>query len=155
MNYSKVQKDALAQLVKHPEGVTNCICGAGYVGIVIDGVVGYVVPEDTNWIDLERIEKVMNLKSLSLPLMSQDNKLEPTENLVDKGDTIVREFRKQWPERDKVVYIQEKLLKNFDLPTYYQDINRPKGIIAITEMTQLDGEVLVGFVIPYKINRDN
>lgn len=155
MNYSKVQKDALARLVKTPDGVTHCICGDGYVGIVIDGVVGYVVPEDTNWIDLERIEKVMNLRSLGLPLMSQDNKLEPTENLVDKGDTIMREFRKQWPESDNVVYIQEKLLKNFDLPTYYQDINRPKGIIAITERTQLEGEVLVGFVLPCIINRDN
>lgn len=154
MKYAQAQKDALARLVKHPNGVANCICPDDKVGIIIDDVVGYIIPEDANWIDLERVERVVNLRNLGLPIMSADNKLEPTENLVDKGDTIVREFRKAYPMADKPVYIQEKLLKNFEFPTFYQDINRPKAPVAITEMTQLEGEVLVGFVLPFNINRD-
>lgn len=94
MKYAQAQKDALALLVKHPKAVSNCICSVGKVGIIIDDVVGYVIPKDANWIDLERVERVLNLRNLGLPLMSAENKLEPTENLVDKGDTIVREFRK-------------------------------------------------------------
>lgn len=153
MKYAQAQKDALARLVKHPSTVANCICPDDKVGIIIDGVVGYLIPEDANWIDLERIERVVNLRNLGLPLMSAENKLEPTENLVDKGDTIVREFRKAYPTGTPV-YIQEKLLKNFEFPTFYQDINKPKCPVAITEMTELEGEVLVGFVLPFNINRD-
>lgn len=153
MKYAQAQKDALARLVKHPSTVANCICPDDKVGIIIDGVVGYIIPWDANWIDLERVERVVNLRNLGLPLMSAENKLEPTENLVDKGDTIVREFRKAYPTGTPV-YIQEKLLKNFEFPTFYQDAERTKGIIAITEMTQLEGEVLVGFVLPFNINRD-
>ena len=154
MKYAQAQKDALALLVKHPKAVSNCICPDDKVGIIIDGVVGYVVPEDANWLDLERVERVVNLRNLGLPLMSAENKLEPTENLVDKGDTIVREFRKAYPPAAAPVYIQEKLLKNFEFPTFYQDINKPKCPVAITEMTELEGEVLVGFVLPLNINRD-
>ena len=154
MKYAQAQKDALTLLVKHPKAVTNCICPDDKVGIIIDGVVGYVIPEDANWLDLERVERVVNLRNLGLPLMSAENKLEPTENLVDKGDTIVREFRKAYPPAAAPVYIQEKLLKNFEFPTFYQDINKPKCPVAITEMTQLEGEVLVGFVLPFNINRD-
>ena len=153
MKYAQAQKDALARLVKHPRSVANCICPDDKVGIILDGVVGYIIPMDANWIDLERVERVVNLRNLGLPLMSAENKLEPTENLVDKGDTIVREFRKAYPTGTPV-YIQEKLLKNFEFPTFYQDAERTKGIIAITEMTQLEGEVLVGFVLPFNINRD-
>ena len=153
MKYAQAQKDALALLVKHPKAVTNCICPDDKVGIIIDGVVGYVIPGDANWLDLERVERVVNLRNLGLPLMSAENKLEPTENLVDKGDTIVREFRKAY-QTGTPVYIQEKLLKNFEFPTFYQDINRPKSPVAITEMPELEGEVLVGFVLPFNINRD-
>ena len=153
MKYAQAQKDALARLVKHPRGVANCICPDDKVGIILDGVVGYIIPEDANWIDLERVERVVNIRNLGLPLMSAENKLEPTENLVDKGDTIVREFRKAYPTGTPV-YIQEKLLKNFEFPTFYQDINKPKCPVAITEMTELEGEVLVGFVLPFNINRD-
>ena len=153
MKYAQAQKDALARLVKHPSAVANCICPDDKVGIIIDDVVGYIIPWDANWIDLERVERVVNLRNLGLPLMSADNKLEPTENLVDKGDTIVREFRKAY-QTGTPVYIQEKLLKNFEFPTFYQDINRPKSPVAITEMTELEGEVLVGFVLPFNINRD-
>lgn len=153
MKYAQAQKDALARLVKHPRSVANCICPDDKVGIILDGVVGYIIPMDANWIDLERVERVVNLRNLGLPLMSAENKLEPTENLVDKGDTIVREFRKAYPTGTPV-YIQEKLLKNFEFPTFYQDINKPKCPVAITEMNELEGEVLVGFVLPFNINRD-
>jgi len=52
------------------------------------------------------------------------------------------------------VFVQEKWLKNFDMPTLYQAIDKPVGIISITETTQLEGEQLVGFVMPYRFKEN-
>lgn len=155
MKYSQAQKDTLAALVKAPSRVTNCITGVNKVGVILDGLVGYVIPDDLNWIDLERVERVVNIRALGLPLTEAENKLEPTENLVDRGDALVREFRKNRRIYGSPVYIQEKLLKNFELPTFYQDITKPEGPVVITETTQLEGEIVVGFVMPYRLNREN
>lgn len=54
----------------------------------------------------------------------------------------------------KRVFVQEKWLKNFDMPTLYQAIDKPVGIISITETTQLEGEQLVGFVMPYRFKEN-
>ena len=48
MKYAQAQKDALARLVKRPRSVTNCICPDDKVGIILDGVVGYIIPMDAN-----------------------------------------------------------------------------------------------------------
>lgn len=52
------------------------------------------------------------------------------------------------------MFVQEKYLKNFDMPTLYQAIDKPVGIISITETTQLEGEHLVGFVMPYRLTEN-
>lgn len=151
MKYAQAQKEVLAQLIKAPSVVINCITGDARVALCPDSGHGYIFPEDVNWIDLERIEKTVNLRALRLPIMSAENKLEPTEHLREKDGILAREFKKQWHAGGfESVYIQEKYLKNFDFPTLYQDINSPKSIIAITETVPIEGEVLVGFVLPVK-----
>ena len=52
------------------------------------------------------------------------------------------------------MFVQEKWLKNFDSPTLYQNVDKPRGIISITEVSQLEGEQLVGFVMPYRLKEN-
>lgn len=155
MNYAKAQKDVLTQLIKNSKAAINCLTPENKVILIVNGVLGFVFPEDLNWIDVDRIEAVCNLQNLPLPLMDARNKLEPTENLIDNGGVLAREFKKIWHDGEaKSVYIQEQYLKNFDSPTFYQNLDNQKGLIAITEFSELEGEILVGFVIPYNRKED-
>ena len=151
MNYAKAQKDVLTLLTKTPKAVMHCVIPGGRVGFAVDGVLGFIFPEDANWIDCEKVEASISLSSLHLPSGSASEVLTPTENLIDRDGIIAREFHKQGAIGEcKRVFVQEKWLKNFDMPTLYQAIDKPVGIISITETTQLEGEQLVGFVMPYR-----
>lgn len=155
MNYAKAQKDVLTQLIKNSKAVINCLTPENKVILIVNGVLGFAFPEDLNWIDVDRIEAVCSLQNLHLPLMDARNKLEPTENLIDNGSVLAREFKKIWHDGGaKSIYIQEQYLKNFDSPTFYQNLDNQKGLIAITELSELEGETLVGFVMPYKKKED-
>lgn len=157
MKYAAAQKEILTQLTKNPQAVINCLTGDSRVALCPDSAHGYIFPEDVNWIDLERIEKTVNLRALGLPIKSAGNKLEPTEHLRDRGGILAREFKKQWYDgQAESVYIQEKYLKHFDFPTLYQAIESTKSIIAITENLPIEGEgeVLVGFVLPMKADTE-
>lgn len=155
MNYAKAQKDVLTRLTKVPDAVAHCIFPDRRVGFIVDDVLGFVFPEDTNWIDCEKVEASISLSSLHLPSGSASEVLTPTENLIDRDGIIAREFHKQGAIGEcKRVFVQEKWLKNFDMPTLYQAIDKPVGIISITETTQLEGEQLVGFVMPYRFKEN-
>lgn len=150
MNYAKAQKDVLTSLLKNPKTVINCYPPDDRVIFIVDGTHAFVFPEDINWIDAERIEASCSLPNMRLPVMSAENKLEPTENLIDDYGVLARQFIKMGHTAGvKSIYIQEQFLKNFESPIFYQEIDKPKGVVAITEITQLEGEVLVGFVMPY------
>lgn len=155
MKYAKAQKDVLTLLTKTPKAVMHCVIPDGRVGFAVDGVLGFIFPEDANWIDCEKVEASISLSSLHLPLGSASEVLTPTENLIDRDGIIAREFHKQGAIGEcKRVFVQEKWLKNFDMPTLYQAIDKPVGIISITETTQLEGEQLVGFVMPYRFKEN-
>lgn len=155
MKYAKAQKDVLTLLTKTPKAVMHCVIPNGRVGFAVDGVLGFIFPEDANWIDCEKVEASISLSSLHLPSGSASEVLTPTENLIDRDGIIAREFHKQGAIGEgKRVFVQEKWLKNFDMPTLYQAIDKPVGIISITETTQLEGEQLVGFVMPYRFKEN-
>ncbi len=155
MKYAKAQKDVLTLLTKTPKAVMHCVIPDGRVGFAVDGVLGFIFPEDANWIDCEKVEASISLSSLHLPSGSASEVLTPTENLIDRDGIIAREFHKQGAIGEcKRVFVQEKWLKNFDMPTLYQAIDKPVGIISITETTQLEGEQLVGFVMPYRFKEN-
>ena len=155
MKYAKAQKDGLTLLTKTPKAVMHCVIPDGRVGFAVDGVLGFIFPEDANWIDCEKVEASISLSSLHLPSGSASEVLTPTENLIDRDGIIAREFHKQGAIGEcKRVFVQEKWLKNFDMPTLYQAIDKPVGIISITETTQLEGEQLVGFVMPYRFKEN-
>ena len=155
MNYAKAQKDVLTLLTKTPKAVMHCVIPGGRVGFAVDGVLGFIFPEDANWIDCEKVEASISLSSLHLPSGSASEVLTPTENLIDRDGIIAREFKKgRYNGEYKSVFVQEKYLKNFDMPTLYQAIDKPVGIISITETTQLEGEHLVGFVLPCRLTEN-
>ena len=155
MNYAKAQKDVLAKLVKNSKAVINCITGGATACLIVDGVAGYIFPEDANWLDVEKIEATTNISALRLPLCVSDEILTPTENLIDKGGYLAREYKKErYNGSVESVYIQEQFVKNFDAPTFYQALDKPRSIIAIRETTQLEGERLVGFVMPFHLKED-
>ena len=155
MKYAKAQKDVLTLLTKTPKAVMHCVIPGGRVGFAVDGVLGFIFPEDANWIDCEKVEASISLSSLHLPSGSASEVLTPTENLIDRDGIIAREFKKgRYNGEYKSVFVQEKYLKNFDMPTLYQAIEKPVGIISITETTQLEGEHLVGFVLPYRLTEN-
>lgn len=155
MKYAKAQKDVLTLLMKVPDAVAHCIFPDGRVGFIVDAVLGFVFPEDTNWIDCDKILASVGLASLHLPSGSASEVLLPTENLIDRDGVIAREFHKQGAIGEcKRVFVQEKWLKNFDSPTLYQNVDKPRGIISITEVSQLEGEQLVGFVMPYRFKEN-
>ena len=155
MKYAKAQKDVLTLLTKTPKAVMHCVIPDGRVGFAVDGVLGFIFPEDANWIDCEKVEASISLSSLHLPSGSASEVLTPTENLIDRDGIIAREFHKQGAIGEcKRVFVQGKWLKNFDMPTLYQAIDKPVGIISITETTQLEGEQLVGFVMPYRFKEN-
>lgn len=155
MNYAKAQKDVLTQLIKNSKAVINCVTPENKVILIVNGALGFVFPSDLNWIDVDRIEAIRSLQNLKLPLTDAKNKLEPTENLIDNGSVLAREFKKGRHDGEaKSIYIQEKYLKNFDSPTFYQDISCAKSLVAITEHSELEGEILVGFVMPYMRKED-
>lgn len=149
MNYAKAQKDVLTMLTKYPKSIIHCLTPDDRVVFMIEGTHGFVFPSDANWIDVDRIEASCSLTNMHLPVMCAENRLEPTENLIDCG-VLARQFVKVGITAGvKSIYIQEQCLKNFESPIFYQEIDKPKGVIAVTEITQLEGEVLVGFVMPY------
>lgn len=151
MNYAKAQKDVLTNLLRNSKSVINCLAPDDRVIFIVDGTHAFVFPEDINWIDAERIEASCSHTNMHLPVMSAENRLEPTENLIDDYGVLARQFVKVGITAGvKSIYIQEQFLKNFESPIFYQDIDKPKGVIAVTEITQLEGEVLVGFVVPYQ-----
>ena len=120
MNYAKAQKDVLTLLTKTPKAVMHCVIPGGRVGFAVDGVLGFIFPEDANWIDCEKVEASISLSSLHLPSGSASEVLTPTENLIDRDGIIAREFHKQGAIGEcKRVFVQEKWLKNFDMPTLY------------------------------------
>ena len=84
MNYAKAQKDVLTRLTKVPDAVAHCIFPDRRVGFIVDDVLGFVFPEDTNWIDCDKILASVGLASLHLPSGSASEVLLPTENLIDR-----------------------------------------------------------------------
>lgn len=153
MNYAKAQKDVLASLVKHPTSIQVVDRPDEKVGLLCGPAVCYIFPDDTNWIDTEKIAGHISLSSLPLPLCTADNKLEKTDTLIDRHGELIREFKRTvYPY--EAVYIKEAYLKNFDEPILFQDCSKPKGLIVVDEISELEGETTVGYVMPYLINED-
>ena len=56
---------------------------------------------------------------------------------------------------DCPVFIDTKLLANFDNPTLYQGRYAPVGVVTIAEYDRImDKEVIVGLVFPCRIDND-
>lgn len=141
MNYKRAQKEVLAALL-NADPVTESVAPGG-------GVMGYVFPSDVNRIDLEKIETHLAWSALHLEdAMWKANRVEITDDLLDKRGTLLRVLRRI--SDGERVYIPEAMLKNFENPTAYQ--GQKLGPVVLTEDDDLEGEHIVGFIMPYKVN---
>lgn len=148
MNYKRAQKEVLSALL-NADPVTESVVPGGGVLLTIGGVMGYVFPDDVNRIDLEKVDTHLAWSALHFSdALYVENKVEFTDDLLDKRGTILRKLRRVVD--GEAIYVQESMLKNFDNPTVYQ-LNRLSPVV-LTEDDDLEGEHIVGFVMPYKVN---
>lgn len=148
MNYKRAQKEVLTALL-NADPVTETVAPGGTVLLTLGGVMGYVFPSDVNRIDLEKVDTHLAWSALHLDeALLNANLVEFTDDLLDKRGTILRKLRRIVD--GEPVYVQEAMLKNFDNPTAYQ-LHRLSPVV-LTEDDDIEGEHIVGFVMPYKVN---
>lgn len=149
MNYSRAQRQIIAGLLKNSHSVIYATGTENKEVFIIGSALGYIFPRDLNWIDTGKLEVTCPFSNLKLPAMTSQNRLMPTDRLRDSDGIIAREFIKTKETGEcESVYIQEQYLKNFDEPVFYQELNNPKGTVLITEMDNIEGEIMTGFVAP-------
>ena len=158
MKLLNAQKEILTALNKNPKSVHVLDHGPdGNPVVIVHGCLGYVIPEDELWIDLEKVEHhsiytdFVRVRELPENQLTVTNKLEQTElgllRLAEHTDDIFGEHDDVW--------LQDGLLKNFTLPNLYQEKGKPKGLILITENTTAKGEHIVGIMLPVSHNKED
>ena len=119
--------------------------------VIPQGVVGYVLNNDDMRVDLIGAQ-VTQLFENELSGLEEKTELKPTD--VYRIGGKVQKFLYGGNE-DCPVFIDTKLLANFDNPTLYQGRYAPVGVVTIAEYDRIvDKEVIVGLVCPCRIDND-
>lgn len=113
--------------------------------------VGYVLSNDDMRVDLIGAQ-ITQLFENELSGLEEKTELKPTD--VYRIGGKVQKFLYGGNE-DCPVFIDTKLLANFDNPTLYQGRYAPVGVVTIAEYDRImDKEVIVGLVCPCRIDND-
>ena len=119
--------------------------------VIPQGDVGYVLNNDDMRVDLIGAQ-VTQLFENELSGLEEKTELNPTD--VYRIGGKVQKFLYGGNE-DCPVFIDTKLLANFDNPTLYQGRYAPVGVVTIAEYDRIvDKEVIVGLVCPCRIDND-
>lgn len=119
--------------------------------VIPQGDVGYVLNNDDMRVDLIGAQ-VTQLFENELSGLEEKTELKPTD--VYRIGGKVQKFLYGGNE-DCPVFIDTKLLANFDNPTLYQGRYAPVGVVTIAEYDRIvDKEVIVGLVCPCRIDND-
>lgn len=119
--------------------------------VIPQGEVGYVLSNDDMRVDLIG-SQITQLFENELSGLEEKTELKPTD--VYRIGGKVRKFLYGGNE-DCPVFIDTKLLANFDNPTLYQGRYAPVGVVTIAEYDRImDKEVIVGLVCPCRIDND-
>ena len=119
--------------------------------VIPQGVVGYVLNNDDMRVDLIGAQ-VTQLFENELSGLEEKTELKPTD--VYRIGGKVQKFLYGGNE-DCPVFIDTKLLANFDNPTLYQGRYAPVGVVTIAKYDRIvDKEVIVGLVCPCRIDND-
>ena len=119
--------------------------------VIPQGEVGYVLRNDDMRVDLIGAQ-ITQLFENELSGLEEKTELKPTD--VYRIGGKVQKFLYGGNE-DCPVFIDTKLLANFDNPTLYQGRYAPVGVVTIAEYDRImDKEVIVGLVCPCRIDND-
>lgn len=119
--------------------------------VIPQGQVGYVLSNDDMRVDLIGAQ-ITQLFENELSGLEEKTELKPTD--VYRIGGKVQKFLYGGNE-DCPVFIDTKLLANFDNPTLYQGRYAPVGVVTIAEYDRImDKEVIVGLVCPCRIDND-
>lgn len=119
--------------------------------VIPHGEVGYVLSNDDMRVDLIGAQ-ITQLFENELSGLEEKTELKPTD--VYRIGGKVQKFLYGGNE-DYPVFIDTKLLANFDNPTLYQGRYAPVGVVTIAEYDRImDKEVIVGLVCPCRIDND-
>ena len=119
--------------------------------VIPQGEVGYVLSNDDMRVDLIGAQ-ITQLFENELSGLEEKTELKPTD--VYRIGGKVQKFLYGGNE-DCPVFIDTKLLANFDNPTLYQGRYAPVGVVTIAEYDRImDKEVIVGLVCPCRIDND-
>lgn len=119
--------------------------------VIPHGEVGYVLSNDDMRVDLIGAQITQFFEN-ELSGLEEKTELKPTD--VYRIGGKVQKFLYGGNE-DYPVFIDTKLLANFDNPTLYQGRYAPVGVVTIAEYDRImDKEVIVGLVCPCRIDND-
>ena len=137
MNYINAQKEILGEYLKENRVVfgrikDNVVYGNGYKL--------YITPEDKvginfkSYINQDILERILNDSDKKEVYLSNE--------CVKSGKSVLRCFKND----DVDIYVDEKLLKNFDVPNC-----KFKGDKAVNGVFVYENEVMVGCVMPVRL----
>ena len=119
--------------------------------VILQGEVGYVLSNADMRVDLIGAQITQHFENELIGL-EEKTELKPTD--VYRIGGKVQKFLYGGNE-DCPVFIDTKLLANFDNPTLYQGRYAPVGVVTIAEYDRImDKEVIVGLVCPCRIDND-
>lgn len=152
MKIDKIQVEILKELLKPSARVAYWEDNNGeIVTIIPTGTVGYVLPISLLRVNLEGAQTCVPLRD-KVANPAQAVQLEPTDHYRRGGQ--VREYR-AFGDEDKPVYVDTKLLANFENPQLFQPRYSAIGLVTVAEY-RLDTERLevCGIVCPVCIKDD-
>lgn len=124
--------------------------------VVIVGNTGYRIP-------LDQLKVILSADQRCSPLAGAVSDLhDPAADVIKLIPTdqyrLGGSARKYlaYGDEDKPVYVDTKLLANFDNPTLFQcSIYNPLGLVTVAEwQMELDATVVVGYVLPTRIENE-
>ena len=119
--------------------------------VIPQGEVGYVLSNADMRVDLIGAQ-ITQLFENELIGLEEKTELKPTDvyRIGGKAQKFLYGGNEDCP-----VFIDTKLLANFDNPTLYQGRYAPVGVVTIAEYDRImDKEVIVGLVCPCRIDND-
>lgn len=150
MFYNKAQREIFNKMLEENRNVRKFSVDESKTFISATGAVGYVFPNSILKINIEMLPTFNTIDIESI--VADENKLEETRDFV-LADERQKKFARRYKKGKTSVFIDPKLLANFQNPKLYQK-ETPHGICAVVEtigsMRAGYSTEIVGIVMPIR-----
>lgn len=144
MNVLKAQQEILKALVAGDKVAWCKDFITGAVLVSTNGVTVYNIPPELLFVNLSSAELTEGLRDLANVAITPENLLIATDEYRVGG--TVRKYVRAC-DRTQEVYVDTKAIKNFTLPTLYQDPTHPWSPVLVTERELMEDEILTVGVV--------